>query len=56
MAISQTLAEKANITIVNVYEVANGFRMMYPHLILAQYTGQSQGHANFHSEYLVNGE
>ena len=33
-----------------------GIRMVYLHLILDHSKGQSQGHANFDNEYLVNGD
>ena len=33
-----------------------GFRLVHLHLTLTHSKGQSQGHANFYCEYLVNGD
>ena len=33
-----------------------GFQIVYLHLTLAHFKGQSQGHAHFGCEYVVNGD
>ena len=56
VVISQTVTDRAIITIVNEYEVAYWLRFMYLHLTLAHSKGQSYGHANLGCEYLENGD
>ena len=56
VVISQMVTDRAILLLPTHRKLLIGFPLVYLHLTLAHFKGQSQGHVNFDGEYLINGD